>query len=329
MRHITAKIMATLMALSSLLITQHSHAADYPRKPVTIVVGYAAGGPTDILARAIAPRLSAMWNQPVIVDNRSGANEVIAAQLVSKAPPDGHTLMLSTETPLTQNQYLYSKLTYNPETDFSPVTQLLTSPMALVINARVPANTVQQFIALAKNRAASQPIAYGSAGAGGVLHLPMAMFAKQHELSMTHVPYKGLAPLINDLLAGQVDVAWMAVAAAAPYLQDGKLRALIVDAPERVKVMPDVPLFQDSQLQPVHAKFIFALMAPAGTPTAVTNKISADIRSVMAAPAFRAKYLDPFGFVPVNSTPAEFASYLAKDRPTQAERIKISGAAFN
>jgi tripartite-type tricarboxylate transporter receptor subunit TctC len=299
---------------------------DYPVKPITVMVGYPAGGPTDALMRAIAPRLSAELHQPVLVDNRPGANEAIAAQLVSKAAPDGYTLLLSTETPLTQNQYLYRKLNYNPEKDFAPISRLISSPLALVVNANLPVNTLDEFIALARSRPPTKPVTYASGGTGSVLHLPMAMLATQNGLNMLHVPYKGVAPLLTDLIGGQVDSAWVAVAGAAPYVNDGRLKALVVDAPKRVKVLAQVPVLSETKVSPVQADFTFALQAPAGTPTPVIDKIAAAVRRILLDPDFRQKNIDPFGYVVVASTPAELAEYLAKDRPRQNERIKISGA---
>ena len=166
------------------------------------------------------------------------------------------------------NQFLFSnKLSYDPEKDFAPVSFLLKSPLVLVVPANLPVNSLQDFIALAKSRAATKRLTYGSAGPGGVLHLPMAMFAKQNGLEMTHVPYKGVAPLLTDLMSGQIDAAWVAVAGAAPYVKEGKLKALVVGAPARVKALPDVPVFSETSVKPVQADFIFALVAPAGTPS--------------------------------------------------------------
>jgi tripartite-type tricarboxylate transporter receptor subunit TctC len=299
---------------------------DYPAKAITVMVGYPAGGPTDALMRAIAPRLTAELHQPVLVDNRPGANEAIAAQLVSKAVPDGYTLLLSTETPLTQNQFLYRKLNYNPEKDFAPITRLITSPLALVVNASLPVNTLEEFVALGRSRPATRPLTYASGGSGSVLHLPMAMFAKQNGLNMLHVPYKGVAPLLTDLIGGQVESAWVAVAGAAPYVEDGRLKALVVDAPARVKALAQVPVFSETKVAPVQAQFIFALQAPTGTPAPVIDKLAAVIRKILLDPDFRQKNIDAFGYVVVASSPAELADYLAQDRPRQNERIKISGA---
>lgn len=316
-------------AVFGLVTASASRAADYPAKPITVIIGYAAGGPTDVLMRAIAPRLTSEWGQQVIVDNRPGANEIIAAQLVSKAPPDGYTLLMSAEAPLTQNQFLYRKLPYNPEKDFTPITRLVSSPLVLVVNPALPVTTVEEFIALAKSRSATKPMTYASAGAGGTLHLPMAMLATQNGATMIHVPYKGVAPLLTDVVSGQVDSAWVAVAGATPFVRDGKIKALVVDAPARARALPAVPVFSETRAQRVQADFYFALQAPAGTAPDIAEKIATSVRRILQDPAFREKYLDPFGFIVVASTPAELADYLVKDRPRQAERIKASGAVLD
>jgi tripartite-type tricarboxylate transporter receptor subunit TctC len=324
-RNIHALLLAACAAFSSHAFAQPG-AADYPSKPITVVVGYPAGGPTDAFMRALAPRLTEEWKQQILVDNRAGANEAIASQFVARAHPDGYTLLLSTEVPLTMNPFLMSKLQYDPEKDFAPVSLLLTSPLTLVVPANSPANSLKEFIGLAKSRGATKPLAYASAGTGGVLHLPMAMLAKENGLEMTHVPYKGVAPLLTDVVSGQVDAAWVAVAGAVPFVREGRVKALVVGAPSRVKALPQVPVFNETGVKPVQADFVFALLAPAGTPAAIRDKLAATIRKIMADPAFREQNLEPYGYVTVASTAAGLASYLAKDRPLQAERIRISGA---
>jgi tripartite-type tricarboxylate transporter receptor subunit TctC len=324
-RNIHALLLAAFAAFSSHAFAQ-SGAADYPSKPITVVVGYPAGGPTDAFMRALAPRLTEEWKQQILVDNRAGANEAIASQFVARAHPDGYTLLLSTEVPLTMNPFLMGKLQYDPEKDFAPVSLLLTSPLTLVVPANSPANSLKEFIGLAKSRGATKPLAYASAGTGGVLHLPMAMLAKENGLEMTHVPYKGVAPLLTDVVSGQVDAAWVAVAGAVPFVREGRVKALVVGAPSRVKALPQVPVFKETGVKPVQADFVFALLAPAGTPATIRDKLAATIRKIMADPAFREQNLEPYGYVTVASTAAGLASYLAKDRPLQAERIRISGA---
>lgn len=327
-----AKGLACLMTagFSFALATANAvQAAEYPTKPVKVMVGYAPGGPTDVLMRAIGAQLQTMWGQSVIVENKPGANEIIAAQAASRAAADGYTLFFSTEAPLTQNQFLYKSLSYSPEKDFTPIMHVLTSPLTLVVTKQLPVETLEDYIALAKTRGASNPISYATAGAGGVLHLPMAMFAKQNGLTMTHVPYKGVAPILTDMLSGQVDSAWMAVAGAAPYVKDGKIKALVVDAPSRAKALPAVPTFKETKVDRVQADFIFAMTAPAGVPADIVEKVNAGLRKVLQDPAFVEKYINPLGYVMMTSTAAELASYLAKDRVLQAERIKASGAQMN
>jgi tripartite-type tricarboxylate transporter receptor subunit TctC len=315
-----------VLAALALNAGAQDRAPDFPSKPVTFVVGYPAGGPTDVLIRALAPRLASEWKQQVLVDNRPGANEAIGAQLVARAQPDGHTLLMATEVPLTLNPFLISKLQYDPQKDFAPVSLLLTSPLTLIVPAASPANTLKEFIALANSRKATKPLAYASAGPGGVLHLPMAMLAKESNVEMTHVPYRGVAQLLTDVVSGQVDAAWVAVAGAAPFVKDGRIKALAVGAPARVKALPQVPTLKETGVNPVQADFIFAVLAPAGTPPAVADKIAATIRKIMADPEFREKYIEPFGYVTLGSTPSELAQYLTKDRVLQAERVRVSGA---
>lgn len=316
--------LASCLWLAAMPAAQAS--SDYPSKPITVVVGYSAGGPVDTFMRALGQRLSEEWKQQIIVENKPGANEAIAAQTVAKAAADGYTLFISSEGPLTQNQFLYSKLAYSPERDFLPVSRLVTVPMALVVPTSLPVNTLQEFLSLAKKRSATKPLNYGSAGMGGVTHLPMAMLAKQHGLEMSHVPYKGAAPLLPDLVSGQVDAAFLAVSAVAPFVRDGKLKALVVSAPARAKALPQTPVFSETNVADVQADFLMGLTAPAGTPAAVADKIASAVQKIMAEAKFREKFVEPFAYLPIASTPADFTRYLAKDRSVQAERIRVSGA---
>jgi tripartite-type tricarboxylate transporter receptor subunit TctC len=329
MRNLLLSAAFTLVGSLLLSPTQGQAQSNYPNKQVSIILGYPPGGQSDVLIRALAPRLAAEWKQPVVVENRPGANEVIAAQLASRAPADGYTLFMCTETALTQNPFLFRSLPYNPEKDFAPVTQMVKVIMGLAVNAKVPVNTLSEYIALVKGRSAGNPISYGSVGTGGVMHLPMAMLAKQNGLNMLHVPYKGGGPATTDLLSGQIDSIWLPVSGLVPFMRDGRLKVLVVDAPARVKSMPDVPTFSETGVAPVQAAFMLAMMAPAGTPKEITEKVSSTINKIMSDPKFRETQLDPFGLVLVGSTPSELATYLTMDRPRQAERIKISGAELN
>jgi tripartite-type tricarboxylate transporter receptor subunit TctC len=304
-------------------------AAGFPTKPVTIAIGNAAGGPTDALMRAMSPKLMERWGQPVVVENRAGASEILAAQFVAKAPSDGHTLLLATEAPLTMNQFLFRRLPYDPEGDFASVSLLLNAPLALAVPASSPANSLQDFIAMARSRGGAKPLSYGSAGAGTPIHLPMVMFAKQNGLEMVHVPYRGLAPALTDLISGRIDAAWGGLAAVGPYLREGRLKALVVDAPGRVRAFPDIPAIGETGIPSPQASFIFALVAPTGTPLATRERLAADLKAVLFESDFNGRYVEPFGYIPVGATPGELDTYLAKDRLLQAERVRLSGATLD
>lgn len=304
-------------------------AQDYPAKAVTLVVGYPAGGPVDIFARALAQRLSEELKQSFIIENKPGANEILASQYVAKAKPDGYTIFVSTEAPLTQNQFLYKKLGYSPEGDLVPVSQLVSVPMVLAVSPNFPANTLKEFIAQAKARPDSQLINYGSGGVGGVTHLPMAMFAKNEDFKWNHVPYKGAAPILPDLMAGQVDATILAVSFLSPYINDKKIKALAVYADQRAKSLPQVPTFKELGLKDIQAKFIIAMSGPKGLPAPVAEKLASTSKKIMQEKAFREKNMDPFAFTGVGSAPAEFTAYLASDRVSQEERVKVSGATLD
>lgn len=297
----------------------------FPMKTVRIVVPYPPGGPFDSIFRALGQELSDRWKQPVIIDNRPGANEGIGAALVAKSAPDGYTLLASSEAGIVLNGLLYSKLPYNPEKDFAPVSRVLQVPMVLFVPVNFPANTLREFVAVAKSRT-DKPVAYGSSGLGGAGHLPLAMLAKENGLTMTHIPYKGAAPLVQDVLAGQVELATLAASVVEPHIKAGKLKGLAVSASKRLPSLPQVPTFQEIGMTDVRSEFMVGLVAPAGTPEPVVNFISSAINEILFKPEFRAKYIDVFSFTPVGSTPAEFRDYLVNDRLVQAERVRISGA---
>lgn len=320
-----------LAAAVPLYSSARAQAPAWPTRPVTMVVGYPPGGPTDVFIRAVGERLTEDWKQPVVVDNRAGANEILAAQQVVRSAPDGHTLFVSTETPLTMNPYLFEKLPYDPQKGFAPVSRLLSCPLTLVVNPALNVSTLREFITVAKSRGATRPLAYGSAGQGNANHLAMAMLGKQEGLQLTHVPYKGIAPLVTDLLAGQVDAGWVGVSAAVPYLKEGRLKALVVGAPARIPAMPQVPAFTlaETGVSPVQADFIFAMVAPAGTPLPVRERVAASVRKVLTDPLFLEKYVSPFGYVVAAETPEDLSQYLDKDRIAQAGRMKAAGVGFN
>lgn len=302
-------------------------AQEYPAKAVTLVVGYPAGGPVDSFTRALALRLSEDLKQPFIIENKPGANEILASQYVAKAKPDGYTIFVSTEAPLTQNQFLYKKLGYSPESDLVPISQLVSVPMALAVSPKFPANSMKEFITLAKSRSNGNAINYGSGGVGGVTHLPMAMLAKNEAFQWNHVPYKGAAPILPDLMAGEVDATILAVSFLGPFINDKKIKALAVYADQRVKSLPNVPTFKELGIKDIKADFIIAMSGPKGLPLPIAEKLAAASRKIIQQDKqFRDKQLDANTLVGVASTPSEFAAYLQADRVLQEERVKVSGA---
>lgn len=302
-----------------------ANAQAFPNRPVTFVVGYPAGGSVDTLARLLGNRMGEKFGQAVVVENKPGASEMLAAQQAAKAKPDGYTILVSTEAPITQNQFLYKSLAYNPETELLPVSVLMKVPVALAVSPQFPADSVAAFLKNAKERKAGDEVKFGSAGIGGVTHLPAAMLATKAGFGWVHVPYKGSPPLLQDLIAGRVDAAFTGFSNVLPYHNSGKVRIIGVGAASRIKSIQNVPTFKDLELDDIGARYIIMLSAPAGTPREVLDLLSSTAKSVLQDKGFQEKYLEPFGYEPVASTPAEAANYVAADRPIQHERVKVSG----
>ena len=320
----------TLTALALGLLASAAVAQTYPAKPVTIVVPYSAGGPVDNFIRALGQQLSDSWKQPVVVLNKPGANEIIGADHVAKSAPDGYTLFAGTEASLTMSPHLYKKLPYNVDTDFVPISQLVSLPLMLFTHKNTPASTVSEFVDLArKAKAQGKPLSYGSTGAGGIAHLPIVTFEKQEGISMTHVPYRGAANLIPDVIAGQVDVAVLAVSVIEQHVKTGALKPLAVSSETRSVALPQVPTFKEAGFKDIHAIFSIGLLAPKGTPAAVIDKIAASTRAIITTPDFRQKNIDAFSYVPVASSPLEFKAYLSGNSKLQAERVKASGVTLD
>lgn len=300
------------------------HADTYPSKPVRMVIPYAAGGPVDALGRALASRLSTVWGQQVIVDNRPGGNEVIAASQVAKAAGDGYTLMLATDPTLSLNPYLFQKLSYDPFKDFTPITRVAISNMALVVSNSVPANTLKDFVAYV--RANPDKVSYGSSGVGNGTHLSMAWFAKENQLNMMHVPYKGLAPALQDMLGGQVQATIGAVSVVMPFVESGKIKVLAISGDKRAQSLPNVPTFAQAGFPTMQASFYYGLIAPSGLPAAIRDKVAADVRTIVADEKFRKANLDTFALEPVADSPQEFSQFLVRDRELAMSKVKLSGA---
>jgi len=291
----------------------------FPTRAVTMIVPFPPGGGTDTGARIVAQKLGAKWGQTVIVENKGGAAGAIGADAVAKAKPDGYTIMMGNIGTQAINPSLYKKLPYDPATAFAPISLVAELPLAMMVNPAVPANSAKEFVALAK----SQPgkLSYSSSGAGGAPHLAAEMFKEATGTFILHVPYRGGGPAISDLLAGHVQVSFMTVLEASGHVKAGKLRALAVTSSKRVGALSEVPTLAETVVPGFNSISWIGLLAPAGTPKEVVEKISADVRDVLAADDVKGKLLE-LGAIPSGTTPAQFQQLIGADTVRYAQVIK-------
>jgi tripartite-type tricarboxylate transporter receptor subunit TctC len=286
---------------------------------VTLVVPFPPGGGTDTGGRVIAEQLGRRWNQPVIVENRGGAAGQIGADYVAKAKPDGYTLLLGNIGTQAINPLLYAKLPYDADKAFAPVSLVAELPLAMMVHPSVPAKTAAEFVALAKSKPGQ--MSYSSSGAGGAPHLAAEMFKDQTGSFILHVPYRGGGPAIADLLAGHVQLSFMTVLEASGHIKAGKLRALAVTGDKRVPAFPDVPTLAESVAPGFNAISWIGLLAPAGTPPELVEKIAADLRAVLADESVKARFVG-LGGVPRATSPQEFARLIDDDKRRYAQIIR-------
>jgi tripartite-type tricarboxylate transporter receptor subunit TctC len=308
-----------LCGLAATLLAAAAQAQAWPNRSVTLVVPFPPGGGTDTGGRILAEQLGKRWGQTVIVDNKGGAAGQIGADLVAKAKPDGYTLLLGNIGTQAINPSLYPKMPYDPDKAFAPVALVAELPLAMTVHPGVPAKDPKEFIALAR----SQPgkLSYASSGAGGAPHLAAEMFKDASGTFIVHVPYRGGGPATQDLMAGHVQLLFMTVLEASGNIKAGKLRALAVTSDKRVPALADVPTLAESALPGFNSISWLGLLAPAGTPQEIVEKISADVRAVLAADEVKARYV-ALGGVPRGTTPAQFEQLIAQDRKRYAQIIK-------
>jgi tripartite-type tricarboxylate transporter receptor subunit TctC len=293
-------------------------AQGFPNKPVTLVIPFPPGGGTDTGGRILSEQLSKRWGQPVIVDNKGGAAGQIGADVVAKAKPDGYTLLLGNIGTQAINPSLYPKMPYDPVTAFAPISLVAELPLAMMVNPTVPAKTAKEFINLVKSNPGQ--FSYSSAGAGGAPHLAAEMFKDQTGTFILHVPYRGGGPAIADLLAGHVQLSFMTVLEASGHIKSGKLRALAVTGDKRVQALPDVPTLNEQVLPGFNAISWLGLLAPSGTPQALIEKISNDVRSIMLEESVKNRYIS-LGGVPRATSPQEFEKLINDDKQRYAKII--------
>ena len=321
-----ARILSSAVAAAALATAPgafaQSAATGFPSKPIRIVVTFTSGGAPDILARLIGERLTADWGQPVLVDNKPGAGGNTGADFVAKAPADGYTIVVGTVGTHSINGALYAKMPYDMVRDFAPVTLLATTPNLLVINNDVPAKTLKEFIALGKKEGR---MTFASSGSGTSIHVSGELFKTMTGIDMTHIPYKGRATAIPDLLGGRVTMMFDNMPSSLPLVKDGKLRALGVTSAQRSAAAPDIPTIAEQGLPGFDAVSWFALFAPAGTPKAIVDKLQVEVKKILVSPEVGRK-LAEIGLEVVGSTPEELAAYQRSEITKWAKVVKESGA---
>jgi len=307
MRLLNGVLAAVLALLAGL---PHAAAQGYPSKPVRIINPFPAGGGTDTLLRPLAQKLSEALKQPFIIDNKSGANGMIGSELVAKAAPDGYTLLAGTTGALSLNSIVYPKLPYDPVKDFAPISIFAESGFILSIHPSVPAQNLQELVALAKSRPGQ--LTYATFGVASSSHLLAELFSMTAGVKLVHVPYKGSAPAVTDLVGGQVMLMFDSMQSQMPHLRAKRLRALGLAAARRSAVAPEVPTFAEAGLPGVEGGSWYGLLAPAGTPREIVERLHAELRKALAAPEVRARF-ESAGIDPLGNTPEEFAAQIRAD----------------
>jgi len=324
MKSMVRMLTALIVGLASIgLSMPAASAADYPTKPIRIVVPFPPGGTTDILARAVAQKLSETWNQQVIVDNRPGAGGNIGADLVAKAAPDGYTLVMGTVGTHAINPNLYRKMPYDHVKDFAPIILVAGVPNVLVVNPSLPVHTVRELIDYAK--ANPGKLNFASSGNGTSIHLSGELFKTMANVQMTHVPYKGSAPALADLMGGQVQLMFDNLPSSLGLIKGGKLRAVAVTSTTRAAALPDVPTIAESGLPGFEASSWFGLLAPAGTPHDIVAKLNGVIAAWLATPDAKDKLLAQ-GAIAAGGSPEAFAKHIDSETSKWAKVVKASGA---
>jgi tripartite-type tricarboxylate transporter receptor subunit TctC len=314
--------MAWRIIVAALLVgfSQQVALAQYPVKPVRVIVPYSPGGAVDSFARVLTQQLSEHWNQSVVVENRPGASTMIGAEQVAKSPADGYTLLLTAELTLVTLPHLYEKIPYDPLRDFAPITGLVSATQALVANPSLPVKTVNDVVTLAKAKPGE--LTYGSFGIGSTGHLNMEVFQAMTGTRFNHIPYSGAGPAMNDVVGGHVSLMFAALSIVKGSVGAGKLRMIGVGSDRRSGEFPDVPTISESGVPGFEAKSWFGLVAPAGTPPEIIKKINEDVAKVISDPAFARQYLAAQGLAPITGTPEEFAAFIRGETKRWGKVIK-------
>jgi tripartite-type tricarboxylate transporter receptor subunit TctC len=322
MRHLLSRLLAAALITVS-LAPSLALAQAYPAKPIRLVVPFPPGGSLDVIARAIGQKLSEAWGQPVVIDNRPGAGGNIGADLVAKSTPDGYTILEGALSTHAVNVSLYSRMPYDPIKDFAPITLVAVTPNVLVLNPSVPANSVKELIAYAK--ANPGKLSFGSGSNGSAGHLAGELFKSDAGVDMVHVPYKGGAPAMQDLLGGQIQLMFDNLANSMQQVRAGKLKALAVTTAHRSSLVPDLPTLSEAGVPGFDIYTWWGFMAPAGTPREIIAKWNTEVTRILNTPEMKAFFAQQ-GAEPAPDTPEQFAALIKSEIPKYAKIVKDSGA---
>ncbi|MDP1750018.1 MAG: tripartite tricarboxylate transporter substrate binding protein [Reyranella sp.] len=301
------------LALAAPNLAKQAFAADYPTRPIRIIVPYAPGGGADAVARVLARKVGESVGQTIVVENKGGAGSILGTDMVAKAEPDGYTLLLGQSGPISINPAVYKSLPYDPAKDFAPITMTNSYPYVLVVNPTLPAKTLQEFVALGKSEPGKMN--YGTTGVGAANHLVSELFCAKAGLKMTHIPYRGTAVAVADLVAGQVTMVFGDPVSVLPHIKAGRLRALAVTSPKRSPVAPEIPTMAESGYPDIDAVAWHGILAPAKTPPDIIKKLNTEIVKALQDPSVKS-LLDNQAMQVVGDTPEQFAAFLRKDAAT-------------
>jgi len=313
---------ASTLAVALLAMPVAAMGQAYPSKPIRLIVPSTPGGSVDTLARTIGPKLSERWGQQVVVDNRAGAGGIIAAELTAKAPPDGYLLMLGTVASLGTNVSLHKKLPYDPLKDFAPVTLVATQNLMLLVHPSVPAKSVAELVRIAKSKPGQ--LSFASAGNGTGSHLSGELFKQLAGVDILHIPYKGVAPAMVDVISGQVAINFPSILTALPHARSGRVRALAVTGASRTRAAPELPTMQEAGIRNYESATWYGIVAPTGTPQEIVTKLSAEVAALLKQPETHER-LSREGADPVGSSPQEFGRFMQMEIEKWRKVIRAAG----
>lgn len=310
-----AAIWSLMLAMGTPVLTQNA----YPSRPIRLIVPFAAGGTTDIIARLVAEPLGRELGQPVVVDNKSGAGGTIGAQEAARAKPDGYTLSVATVSTTATNPAITPRFPYNPETDFTPIINMAATPNIIAVTPNFPGHNYKSFVQELKN--SPDKYSYASTGTGSITHMLMEMYKASTGVQVTHVPYRGAGPALNDVVAGQVSMNLDNLPSSLPFIKAGKLIPIVVAAPKRLAVLPNVPTFKEVGLESVNRMAFYGILGPKDTPKEVVDRINAAVRKVLTSPAVQ-QNIESTGAMILGNTPEQFAEQIKTEFAMYKQVVK-------